>query len=73
MFYTYILYSKSARKHYYGHTNNLDKRLNEHNSGLSKFTKKYSPWELIYFETFQNRSEAMKRENFSKANLVINF
>ncbi len=66
-FYTYILKSKLNNKHYFGHTSDLDKRLLDHNSGLSTYTKKFMPWELIYFEEFTTRSEAMKREKFFKS------
>ena len=66
-FYVYILKSIILNKHYYGHTSNLEKRISDHNLGLSNFTKKYIPWELIYFEEFPTRSEAMKREKFFKS------
>jgi len=66
-FYTYILFSTKFNKHYYGHTSNLNKRLDEHNNGLSNFTKKFIPWDLVYFEKFSTRSEAMKREKFFKS------
>jgi putative endonuclease len=65
-FFVYILWSKIHNKHYYGHTADLGKRLNDHNLGLSNFTKKYLPWELIYFEEFATRTEAMRREKFFK-------
>ena len=61
-FYVYILKRIILNTHYYGHTSNLEKRISDHNLGLSNFTKKYIPWELIYFEEFPTRSEAMKRE-----------
>ena len=67
MFTVYILFSPSSGKHYYGYTSDINKRLVEHNSGLSNFTSKYIPWELIYSESFSTRSEAMKREKFFKS------
>ena len=66
-FYAYILKSVNHNKHYYGHTSDLNRRLAEHNIGLSKFTKKYIPWELVYFEEFPTRSEAMRREKYFKS------
>ena len=66
IFYTYILKSKLHNKHYFGYTANLDKRLSEHNLGLSSFTKKYLPLELIYFEEFPSCSDAIKCEKFFK-------
>lgn len=59
LFYIYILYSNGHNRFYIGQTNNINERLNRHNSGFEKSTKSYIPWELIgYFEK-QNRSEAM--------------
>jgi len=43
-FFTYILKSVNHNKHYFGHTSDLQKRLNEHKTGLSTYTKKFLPW-----------------------------
>ena len=67
MFYTYILFSPKIGCYYTGHTNNLDDRLRRHNSGYSKAIKKGIPWELVYSETFDSRSEATQRELQIKA------
>ena len=66
-FFTYILYYPNFKKHYFGYTSDLQKRLLYHNSGLSTYTKKYMPWELIYFEEFDSRTDAIKREKFFKS------
>ncbi len=60
--YTYIL--KCADNTLYcGWTNNLEKRLSAHNSGTaSKYTGTRRPVELIYFEEFETKKEAMSRE-----------
>ncbi|MBN2571467.1 MAG: GIY-YIG nuclease family protein [Ignavibacteriales bacterium] len=72
IYFTYILKSTLCNKHYYCHTSDLDKRLNERNSGLSEYTKRYLPWKLIYFEEFSTRSESMKRKNiFEKSKKLI--
>jgi len=63
MFYTYILQSLVSNKHYYGQTENLLKRVEDHNTGFSKYTKRFAPWKLIYFEEFNSRSEAMIEKN----------
>jgi putative endonuclease len=55
MFYVYILRSKKSGRLYTGHTRDIDKRLAEHNSGLSKSTKGRGPFELIYKEEYQTR------------------
>ena len=59
----YILYSKSKDRYYIGQTNNIERRLEEHNSGKSKSTKYGLPWELEYYKEFEDRSSAMKYEN----------
>ena len=62
-FYTYIL--KCADNSLYcGYTNELEKRIETHNSGKgAKYTKTRLPVELIYFEEFDNKSDALKREH----------
>ncbi|MGE5679239.1 MAG: GIY-YIG nuclease family protein, partial [Bacillota bacterium] len=49
-------------KYYIGQTNNLSRRLYEHNSGQSNFTKSGLPWKLVAQKSFNSRSEAMKLE-----------
>ena len=63
MFYTYIIYSKLTDKYYVGYTHDLKLRLERHNSGWSKSTISGIPWELVYNEKFETKSEAIKREN----------
>ena len=61
-YYIYILTNKSNTL-YVGVTNNIQKRLYEHkNKLINGFTKKYNLNKLIYFETYQNINDAMKRE-----------
>ncbi|MCB0581980.1 MAG: GIY-YIG nuclease family protein [Phaeodactylibacter sp.] len=66
MYFVYVLRSEKADRHYYGHTANLEKRLKAHNQGKVRSTKAYSPWRLIYHETFESKSEAIQREMFFK-------
>ena len=62
MNYTYILKCKDDSL-YTGWTNDLKKRITSHNSGKgAKYTKARRPVELVYYEEFQTREEAMKRE-----------
>jgi putative endonuclease len=62
MYIVYILFSKSSLKHYTGQTDNLENRLQRHNSGLSLSTKNGKPWNLIYSIEVSTRSEAMLLE-----------
>ena len=60
--YTYVLKCKDGT-YYTGWTNNLDKRLKDHNEGRgAKYTKARLPVSLIYYEEFQTKEEAMRRE-----------
>lgn len=67
MFYVYVLKSLKNGRHYTGSTNNLERRLSEHKSGQTKYTKVAGPFELIYQETYNNRLEAIRREKFLKS------
>lgn len=60
--YTYML--KCADNTFYiGWTNDLEKRIEAHNAGKgAKYTKPRRPVELVYYETFETKQEAMKRE-----------
>ena len=67
MFVVYTLKSKIAKKSYVGLTNNIERRLKEHNSGKHFYTKRHKPWEIIHTEEFDNFEEARKREKFLKS------
>ena len=62
MNYTYIV--KCSEKTFYtGWTNDLEKRIEMHNSGKgAKYTKARLPVELVYYEAFDTKEEAMSRE-----------
>ena len=63
MCYTYILYSETIDKFYIGHTcENIDERLRKHLSNHKGFTANIKDWKIIYYETFENKSLAYKRE-----------
>lgn len=62
MNYTYIL-ECSDGSFYTGWTNDIEKRVTDHNEGRgAKYTRGRTPVELVYYETFQTKEEAMKRE-----------
>ena len=62
MNYTYILECKDGT-YYTCWTNNLEKRLKDHNDGKgAKYTKARRPVVLIYHEMFKTKEEAMRRE-----------
>jgi len=66
--YVYILTNKVNTVFYIGVTSNLTKRIYEHKSkGGSIFTSKYGIYKLVYFEIFEDITEAIKREKQLKA------
>ena len=50
-------------KRYVGSTDNVKKRLDEHNRGCNKFTKGGIPWIKVYQEEYSTKTEALKRKN----------
>jgi len=63
MYKVYILYSKKFHKIYIGYTSDLADRILSHNEKATKgYTLKYRPWEIAFFEEFETKSDAMKRE-----------
>lgn len=67
MFQVYVLLSLTNSQLYIGQTNNLKKRLIQHNSGKVLATKPYLPYKLIYKEIFDDRASAVKREKELKS------
>lgn len=65
-YYVYILKSGKNGIFYIGYTGNLRRRLEEHNSGKVFSTKQNIPYELIYFEGYRRRSDAIAREKALK-------
>jgi len=68
MYFIYILYSPSADKYYIGHTNDIIRRMEEHNHSLgNKYSSKYRPWILkVSFQVGNQRGLARKIENHIK-------
>ncbi len=67
MYYVYIIESKKSGQLYKGFTKNIKNRLKEHNSGITKSTKNFGPWKLIYCEIFLNKYDALERERYFKS------
>lgn len=66
MYYVYLLKSTKDGKLYIGFTNDLKRRILEHNSGLSKSTKSRRPFKLIYYEAYTSEKDAKQREKMLK-------
>ena len=71
-YYVYMLKSRGIKSvTYVGYTNNLNKRINLHNTGKgAKFTKGRK-WILIYKEKFKLKREAISREYYIKSNRTL--
>lgn len=63
MFFVYILKSLKDNQCYTGYTNNLKRRIEEHNSGKSKSTKPRAQFKLIYYEAYVSEKDAKRREH----------
>ena len=62
-FVVYILRSQRDGSLYVGHTNNIQRRLTQHNDPKSKsYTAKRGPWQLVHAEQHPDRRSAMARE-----------
>ncbi len=61
-FVVYIIYSQKIDRYYVGHTEDIVKRLGQHNSGISDFTSVSDDWSLVHIEKFISRELARKRE-----------
>ncbi|MBA3608082.1 MAG: GIY-YIG nuclease family protein [Chthoniobacterales bacterium] len=58
----YVLLNEQARR-YIGLTENLERRLQQHNAGVSKWTKNRGPWKLVWQSEPMSLSDARKLEN----------
>ena len=66
-YYIYVLESVSHKTRYVGSTDDIGKRLKEHNSGKCRYTSGRKPWVLLHKEELATRTDAIKRENFLKS------
>ena len=69
-FYVYIIKTINSKvtKSYVGYTNNLKKRLSDHNNNKGAKSTKGHKWELIYKKKFISKSQAMSYEYYLKNN-----
>lgn len=67
MYYVYFLYSEKVKNVYVGCTENLKKRIKEHQDGLVESTKNRRPLILIYSEEYSSLSLARRREKYLKS------
>ncbi|MEK9158121.1 MAG: GIY-YIG nuclease family protein, partial [Patescibacteria group bacterium] len=65
--YVYVLENKD-KELYIGYTENIEKRLLEHNQGRNKSTKLGRPWHVVYCEASLHANDAKRRERYLKTN-----
>ncbi|MFC1592560.1 GIY-YIG nuclease family protein [Candidatus Omnitrophota bacterium] len=66
-YYVYILISSDRKRTYTGCTQNIEQRLNEHNTGKVKSSKPYLPYKVLYSEQFATLKEARSKERYFKS------
>ena len=67
MYIVYILLStKDPQRYYIGITQDLEKRLNDHNSSTAGYAKRYAPWQIETYITFKNKYLAEEFEKYLK-------
>jgi predicted GIY-YIG superfamily endonuclease len=68
MYYVYLLQSLTFPDQIYiGFTQNINKRLSNHNSGTTSHTAKYIPWKLVVSLEFEDKVKALEFENYLKS------
>jgi predicted GIY-YIG superfamily endonuclease len=67
MIFVYVLQSAVDGRFYVGLTNDLQRRLSEHNRGKMKYTKAFRPWIIIFHEPQPDYPSARKREKYFKS------
>ena len=65
-FFIYILQSEKDGSYYIGYSEDLEKRIKDHNCERARYTRHKIPWKLVYQEKFDTKTEAIKRERFLK-------
>lgn len=66
MYYVYVLRSLNRDWIYVGSTNNVRRRFGEHQRGDVQSTKAYRPFQLLFYEAFVSKNDAVRREDYLK-------
>lgn len=68
MYFTYIIRSiPHPTKTYVGYTKDIEQRLKKHNQHTSTYTRRYAPWEIVFYCAFPDKSTAMSFEQYPKS------
>jgi len=66
MFYTYVLRGEKDGAFIVGYADNLERRVEEQQSGSVSSTKPHLPVALVFYEAYRNKQDAMRREQYYK-------
>lgn len=61
-YYVYILQSQKDQSYYVGYTQGIKQRLYDHNNGRGRYSSKKALWQLVYWEEYGTKTEAIIRE-----------
>lgn len=67
-YYVYVLRNATLDFIYIGYSENLRDRINTHNAGKVKSTKRFKPLQLIHYEAYSNKKDAKRWEMYLKTN-----
>ena len=73
MYYVYAIKSLTRNYIYVGLTNNIERRILQHNKGENRTTKAYMPFIMIYSEKFETRNDARTKERYLKSGIGKEF
>jgi len=72
-YYVYVLKSEVDGSWYIGYTEDIEKRIQQHNNGESLYTKRKTPWTIIYYEVSFDKYDAIAREKYLKTGMGRRF
>jgi putative endonuclease len=72
-FFVYAMKSLNRDYIYVGLTDNIGRRMSQHNAGHERTTRPYKPFKLILTEAFATRADARRREKFLKSGVGKEF
>jgi len=67
MYFIYAIMSLKDHRVYVGYTEDIDRRIKEHNAGYTRSTRGNRPWVLAYIEEVKNLKEALRMEKYYKS------
>jgi len=66
MHFVYVLLSKKDSQFYIGYTEDILKRVEDHNEGKNESTRARRPLDLLYYEAHTSKEDALRREHYFK-------